>query len=353
MSEQGRKTVLVLGAGFTKAFFPKAPLVEDYYDLGEVKQKVQSLAHAQKILNAELAACGNEQREGKDKVNMERLMTRLHGGMPYDRDMDAEGQLRIPRVCLQQVLTGAIAFANPEHEIPAPFLDCAAGVLRSHADCITFNYDDFLDHALYERSVGPVYPERHCWWDPKGGYGFHCRGLSEGGVESRCSTRLLKLHGSLNWRVIRGASSPYPVDCYRHCSQWHPSASGFFGGHGALLELGLEPQPFVVPPVLTKGELLREPLLELLWSEAFRALARARLVIFVGYSFPPSDFAARFLFTEAIPDGCEIRVVNYAAEGDEQQKERLKAAYRQVFPGLEDEQFDFAGAENSPIWDDL
>jgi hypothetical protein len=83
--------------------------------------------------------------------------------------------------------------------------------------CITFNYDDFFDEALwrvrglYDISAG--LPEDLRYWHPDSGYGFWCKPatslLEFDPLEMGSPTiLLLKLHGSINWRVRRGYESP-------------------------------------------------------------------------------------------------------------------------------------------------
>jgi hypothetical protein len=231
-----------------------------------------------------------------------------------------------------------------------PMADVAKEILASIATCITFNWDDLLDEALNSQDKCS---DKAGWWDPVWGYGFHCNpvGVLAAGVGPDDPLELLKLHGSINWRVQSGSRPPHPIEDIRQDPRWLGTSRT--DQEWAKLEYTLEPDPFIVPPLLSKSDYLREPLLQLVWSHARQALAKAERVVFVGYSFPATDFAARFLFTEAIPEGCAIRVVNYAGEGDDQQKQQVKAAYWQIFPGVKDEQFDFAGAQNSRIWDDL
>ena len=71
------KTVFVLGAGFTKAFLPDAPLLVDNYNLRSLLPKYKHFDLARRIIGLEL----EESRIGK--VNIERLLTRLDG-LPYD-----------------------------------------------------------------------------------------------------------------------------------------------------------------------------------------------------------------------------------------------------------------------------
>jgi len=74
--ETTTRQVFVLGAGFTKAFVPGAPLLVDDYRIAELLEQLSGFEHATKVL--ELAVAGNE-----SKVDLEALLTRL-SGMPYD-----------------------------------------------------------------------------------------------------------------------------------------------------------------------------------------------------------------------------------------------------------------------------
>ncbi|MDD9963886.1 MAG: SIR2 family protein [Gammaproteobacteria bacterium] len=207
---------------------------------------------------------------------------------------------------------------------------CAEGNSR----CITFNYDDFLDRALDGT-------ER---WDPELGYGFYCPsskvGTPEGDAVFRYSSvRLLKLHGSVNWRPKLGYANPVPLDAITRHDEWSD-------GHRLFLRAGghLEPEPVIVPPVLSKSSLVEQPVLRLVWSEAFTMLQSAHEVTFIGYSFPTTDMAAWTLFSEALIDlpRKDIHVVNLAH--DESQAEETRSAYRSALGDIPDAQFRFEGA---------
>jgi len=77
-------TVLVLGAGFTRAFLPKAPLMLDDYGAPELAAKLSAFPRACRLLGLEIALHSN------GHINIESLMTRLDGLMPYDRSLSAE-----------------------------------------------------------------------------------------------------------------------------------------------------------------------------------------------------------------------------------------------------------------------
>ena len=99
----------------------------------------------------------------------------------------------------------------------------------------------------------------------------------------------------------------------------------------------------MVPPVLSKSNLVEQPVLRLVWSRAFTVLQSAHEVTFLGYSFPTTDMAARTLFSEALKDlpREDIHVVNLAGESD---APHVRTAYRSALGNLADTQFDFRGA---------
>src|SRR5262249_47981773 len=109
----------------------------------------------------------------------------------------------------------------------------------------------------------------------------------------------------------------------------------------------LEPSPLIVPPVLLKSSLTHQPVLQAVWTLAEDRLISADRVIFVGYSLPVTDIAARSLFSETMMrlygrSKRSIEVVNWAESS--KNKRRVIDAYRDVFKGLPAGQFRFGGA---------
>ena len=266
-------------------------------------------------------------------------MTRVESLMPYDYAGFAGNAANEYALLLSELklsfldrIREAAQGHIHRHELATFAAYC--GVRQSH--CITFNYDDFLDRAL---AATP-------YWSPLGGYGFHCpssldavahvdEGITGAGMP------LLKLHGSINWRPKLGHADPVPLDAITHHDDWSPL------GGASLPHVAdhLEPQPVIVPPVLSKSSLVEQPVLRLVWSQAFKVLECAHEVTFVGYSFPTTDVAARTLFAEALKDlpREDIHVVNLASADSEVRSTR--AAYRAVLgDDIPDDHFQFDGA---------
>lgn len=326
-----RNHVLVTGAGFTRALVPDAPLLVDDFNNEALKQKVLGLRYASRLLDWE------RNLHPKGHINIERLMTRLDALMPYDYAEEAGNAANEYALLLSEL---KIAFidrlrASRMGQIHDVELSCFAEYcLTNGYCCITFNYDDFLDEAL--EATGS--------WKPNLGYGFFCPSwldTIDGGEFKRPSTafRLLKLHGSINWRPKLGNASPFAIDSITYRHDWSK-----FDYHPVHLPFSLEPEPVMVPPVLSKSGLVEQPVLRLVWSHAYASLQTAHEVTFIGYSIPTTDLAARTLFSEALKDlpRKDIRVVNLSH--DDSEAEATRERYRSVLGDLPDEQFCFDGA---------
>jgi len=342
LKTNGKRTVLVLGAGFTKAFLPSAPLLTDDYEIEDLLKEFRGFSYAKKLLEL-------ERKMSKGQINIERLMTRLDSRMPYDFVLGGSEELQLLLVELMKKfkkrLYDAMKGIIKTNQLKKLAEFCASN--RVH--CITFNYDDLFDKFLYQ-----VKPITHVnkkkgepYWHPDGGYGFftapaeicvHQFPI----VMDITAMLLLKLHGSINWRVRHGYPRPFPVEAIVHQEDWLPEHDKNIPED--IIERHLEPEPFMVPPVLIKTELRDQPVLRVVWTQAYNVLKNSERVVFVGYSFPQTDISAVTLFGETLQelDQSQIHIVNLAEKPEE--KQSIKSAYQHVFPRLTNGQFDFRGA---------
>lgn len=342
MSQSSNK-VFVLGAGFTRAFFPDAPLLVDYYDIDSLLKKYAEFDLAQRVLESE------RERAEDGKINIERLLTRLDG-MPYDRE-DAYLQFNSLKSDVHRVFQDRLNAATAKvKDFPDALKNFARYCVNNNITCITFNYDDALDKALAlvtaEKPMEGFFGEKY--WHPDGGYGFFCQSSSscigETPMAHNVSTsmQLLKLHGSTNWRIKVGFAKPYPLGAIVHHERWRTKPV-----QGDLTEQAIEShlsgERFIVPPVLGKSA-LEEPILLRIWGKARIALRDAHDgVVFVGYSCPITDLAASFLFSDTVPlKGSRVTVVNKAE--DSKTKQYVKEVYQRLFPGMEESGFQFIDA---------
>ncbi len=341
-----RRRILVLGAGFTRAFFPNAPLLVDDFGLSHFTAKYAGFPHASRLMKAEA------RRQPDGLVDIERFLSRLESTMPHDAG--ALDELAALSTDLTTRLHERVREGTRGQVDPPELGAFARYVVDLDINCITFNYDDVLDYALWDygkiEADSSVSDQRFWHWDT--GYGFVCRSgasivTAVDPVIRPSTMRLLKLHGSLNWRTVLGSrEQPAPGAVY-HWGDRERLRFGIGDVDPNDIDLRtqalLDPTPVTIAPVLSKDRFLRRPLFGYLWQEAFRQLRKAREVVFVGYSMPVGDANARILFQESLehlgPTG--IQVVNLAdSQGD---KNRVKDAYESVFPRLADESFRFDG----------
>ena len=310
---------------------PDAPLLVDDFSNDTLKEKVRGLPYASRLLEWE------RNLHPKGHIDIERLMTRLDALMPCDYAENAGNAANEYGFLLSELKR---AFLDRLHQarkghIYRAELDRFAKYCKTKGCCcITFNYDDFLDEAL--AGTGS--------WSPYRGYGFFCQPSREGVASFGSKVTdsgfwLLKLHGSINWRAKLGYASPIAIDSITHHHVWRklspsdPQISDY-----------LEPEPVMVPPVLSKSSLVEQPVLRLVWSHVFASLETAREVTFIGYSFPATDMAARTMFSEALKDlpRDNINVVNLSRDQSEAADTRER--YRSVLGNIPDKQFYFDGA---------
>jgi hypothetical protein len=337
-------SVIVLGAGATRAFLPAAPLAEDDYNLKHLSDQFRGFPYAYRLLESE------RHRRSNGTINIEQLMTRLQGRMPYDSS-DATAQQSLLLSELMREFIRKITFARQKELHKDELAAFAKVCVNKSVTCITFNYDDVLDQALWE--VNPIHSgnphhtqPKH--WHPDGGYGFFIRPSSLA-VQDKpqymdtTSMLLLKLHGSINWYPRKGERPPYTINALHHDEDWFGLDSHMIPIAQATVARHFESDPLIIPPVLDKTALSNEPVLQVVWSLAKDALSRASQVFFVGYSMPVTDMAAGFLFNESLEGNSHfIRVINLATK--EENKEQTRSAYRKLFPKLKDDQFEFEGA---------
>lgn len=343
------RTVFILGAGFTRAFFPAAPLVTDDYGGAELAERVKHLEHASRVLDWERS------REPGGRINIERLMTRLDGRMPYDFDQGAHDELGTLLSEVKRAFAKRIENVRNEAGHDEDLEAFAKYCVDNLVTCITTNYDDLLDEMLYKVTAvsdTPTTPttSKHPYWHPDGGYGFFCRPSgcavqdTDIYMDVDVSMHLLKLHGSVNWRPRRGYRQPYTIDAMMHHEPWFSGKDYFEVLEPETISLHLEPEPFIVPPVLFKSALVEQPILRLVWYRAYKALFEATRVAFVGYSLPITDIAASHLFFEALYLLPQTSIYVVSLAYGKANRQEVRDAYEYVFGSIPEKQFNFNGA---------
>jgi hypothetical protein len=336
------KTVLVLGAGFTRAVVPAAPLIVDDYGVPSLIAEFANLKSAKSILERAVipGSAGH--------VNLEDLLTRLMG-LPYDT-ADARHELALVTSRLLSQVVSKIEFAKAAGVDDPTVRRLASAISNSGASVVTFNYDDVLDKALYE--LFPMVDMRPEHWHPDGGYGFLCLPSSVTVAQApiwmnKCATLLLKLHGSVNWRCRLGDVGPRSPNHVLHHEAWfHEQNIVHFAQPRPTLsefEEYLERDALIIPPVLLKHELTLHPVMRLVWTRARSKLLESTRVIFIGYSFPITDLAAKMLFQETLTQRTDVAVQVVDVGGNH--ATALERRYRELLNPIVPE-FDFSGAKS-------
>lgn len=343
-------TLFILGAGFTKAFINDAFLsIDNGHVPPALIKKYRQMTHpyAHGILNYEL-------KQGPD---IERLMTRLNQPMPHDFERKCTQELEHLSQDIKDIFTQRLENLKDGTKIlPEALKRFARWCINNEADCISFNYDDFLDHALWDHQK---VDDHGTWrsfkfWHPNSGYGFFCRPANscirdQSLIMGSSSMLLLKLHGSINWRIKLGAPDPYQLDSVLHYEKWIPPLAAdktiapIMYDDPAMIEKHLKPERLLVLPVLQKTEIVQQPIFRRIWSEAFDRLTEAKRVIFIGYSMPRTDIATGFLLREALRDKKDITVVN-KVDPSSYESHALVSAYQSVIPTLTKDNFYFGNA---------
>jgi hypothetical protein len=282
-----RKTLVVLGAGATRgASFVEGqrvppPLDRDFFRTLQMSRTGRSsagrdlLEHVRHVYGPAL------------DIGMETVFTNLDAARTFHRELKVDPGPRVQRptqliAAFNEVLPGLLGETADE--------DCTyhadlARSLRTVDAVISLNYDCLIDTALRAYAGNRFSAERGGYGVPvasgAGAWGGRSPGKTPDG-----SIRLLKLHGSLNWR-----SAEKPLRLRDDGELFRPVADG------------------VIQPPLTQKPVSREPLRSI-WQEARRVARGTKRLLIVGYSLPDADGLVRTLLTTDLQhDLAEVIVV--------------------------------------------
>jgi hypothetical protein len=140
---------------------------------------------------------------------------------------------------------------------------------------------------------------------------------------------LLKLHGSLNWLRCSNAACRLHDDFVLAVRKGKLQGSLFQKCPECGAALG---EPFIIPPTSRKM-IRRGSRIHRLWMLAREQLGYCSRIVFIGYSFPATDFYSEWLFRQLYfveADRPEIVVVNPDIMDD---KSVVAARYERLFRG--------------------
>lgn len=320
-----KKVIFILGAGFTKAFYNDAPLLEvstQDLNIENLLRKYENFPKVRHIIKSV---------QNNNKINIEELLTRLSTGTPFDDEAISEGERKCLLEDISQTYFELISKIKIDEDKRGSIEKFSKYIIDNDISCVTFNYDTLLDEYMWKyKHTTITLPVPENYFHPDGGYGFFMRRIEslieDGGHDiekDNCNSLIYKLHGSSNWLVKIGSRLPYTLDNLIHYENWLPRDTEKIITQ-ADLDAHLEKKPFIVAPVLDKSEINDQSILKFIWSATYKALLEAEEVVFIGYSLPKTDIAAKFLFKETINrKGIKIVVVSNT--------ENKKDSYSEMF----------------------
>jgi hypothetical protein len=200
-----------------------------------------------------------------------------------------------------------VARSNPPEYVNAQSYDRLFDFIRNqqladHISVVTTNYDISYEYLSWKRKLPCRYPFD---WRPSRFSAGHGKKQWVYGISRKASgTVVCKLHGSINYFVRPGFDDSHCEVASDLGDKRAIGKSGIWNGQAAILAVdaiwnirerfGHDWTPAIIPP--TYAKIHGKPWLAATLAHAFDAIRRARLIIFIGYSFPPSDgFTEAFL----------------------------------------------------------
>lgn len=299
--------VFILGAGFSRGYNTEIiPLISDFLKIAENKGILKPNDEHKELVNFIQKYFGDNYQN----VNIETLATFLTTDLIPDVSQKNEYREKLYRQ-LNSIIIATLynPYNKPQNEkIKKIYQNFAYKLIEKESHVITFNYDLILDNLLKNTTH----------WSIHDGYGVKINPATPDlpDISSRkfynvsdeksenSKIQYLKLHGSLNWgRSI--LPHPYkgdeilisPFGYGKDNEQEILPIENMCSGYNII---NLYYQSFIIPPVLTKQDLYKTLLLQNIWYKAKWAINRADEIYVIGYSFPPSDFTAEFLFRQAL-----------------------------------------------------
>lgn len=303
--------IFLLGAGFSKGYHEdRVPLVSDFLDVARKREVLKPNQEHKDFVEFVDKYFGDYRR-----TNIESLATFLTLQLPPLWSFKQEPRDHYYKILKEIIVKtlGQIYIQPSSAKVKSLYTAFAETLLTMKSTILTFNYDTLLDNLLRKTKQ----------WSVLSGYGIEMKMpmweytknaalqeksfVSQHKAEADGRAVYLKLHGSLNWGKLF-IDPPYEkaavyVDAFGLTmfeeSDGQPGSLDpihFFTGSGSgpveASGFSIQGEPFIVPPILSKEDLLKEPLLLNLWYHAMNLFSTAENVIVIGYSFPPTDFLA-------------------------------------------------------------
>lgn len=207
---------------------------------------------------------------------------------------------------------------------------------NSNISIITLNYDtlleqafDFLfkshgyiDYCIPLMNYEPLPELKHYnfWVNPR-------EPIIVGADENPKSIKIIKVHGSLNWKYCNCCNQTLLTPWDRSIDLNKGKFLGYTYPENLEYEYvcpidSTEFRTLILPPTYLKT--IQHPIISQLMSEASREIRASKKVVFIGYSLSSSDVHIKALFKKQITADKEVIVVN------PKQKESLELNYKSL-----------------------
>jgi len=330
----------VLGAGFSKSFVQSAPLINGFFRGNKQIIEEPRFRPVQDFMQ--------ECRFNVAHVNIETLMTLAD---EYGSDETNE----LLKELIVEVLKAAFPTATwvPEQtpgetwykfrlpEDKECVLRCLARDLltsTTERHVLTFNYDVLLENAieLEQAELKRNTSNRdHRRFHAGRCHGFHAHKWTKRGditlqAEQKRADHIfvLKLHGSMTWRVPKPSEQQFSPDTVVVLSASEENIGSYPLAEDTI-DTHMDVIPLIVPPVLDKSKALGHDAFQEIWAKAACLIEQAKRLVFVGYSFPPTDYRAEYLFRRHFARGCAVEVID--CQENDAERTHLKRRYDSIF----------------------
>lgn len=298
--------VYVLGAGFSRAVSPSMPM------MGALSDAVQ----------AELEAFDLPAKDTPVSSNFEQWLSYLVEMAPWldsaDQTQNRAAFLRVSQAVHRVILDAQAEALKPGAECPTWLRRLASLWQSESAVVITFNYDLFVELAwqvyVSKSQLGPEHPHTprpatDLYPIPISYVGSR-NALIFGGNPPSDGLKLLKLHGSLNWRYSgTGGADSDPL-----YEMGNSAVSGWTAQSVAPSEdsefSAYDLEPMIVPPAAVKNPYYGNRMIRALWRRAAEAISDADELVLMGFSLPPTDLTVGSLLATTLPLGSHVTPVD-------------------------------------------
>ena len=267
------RRIFVLGSGFSKSFSPQMPTLRDLNELIPFGIP-DEFPHLRDYCKRFVELCNGDD----EYLGIEPLATAILSAQifPGERERLYHASLRFELLrFIANVIRSDNVLDESSTKILKQFLKtCENNPSEGSRDTLllSFNYDTLIETAIandkeLSETVSVDYGVKIEPADRSAKRGKRTRTID-----------LIKLHGSLNWFPVKGASDELDL---KNVCEVEPQDRSF--------PIYCEDTPVYIPMAHAKESFLRGSLFNLLWSKADYYLKNAEEIYFIGYGFPKTD----------------------------------------------------------------